>query len=317
MKQVIVFSPEEADGCSFYRGLGVLGELHRKDIMIRRSPRFVHWAELCDCDIGFMQRPYSQKHVEIAKMIKQQMPLWIDYDDDLFNVPECNPSYELYSRPEVQEAMQQLKELADIITVSAKGVQESFGGQIIPNAYNDYRLPTNYAPRENNKKVVLWRGTESHVGDLLAFKKELDDLIALNKDCKFVFFGFNPWMLDTSDRDVSYIPSQDIYSYQRTLEVINPDALIVPLEDNRLNRAKSNVAWLETSRFGTRCVAPDFDPWSWSSIALYPETKLFCRSFDFALRQGRDSFSWEYIQNNLFLSQINQKRLDIIGQLLS
>lgn len=316
MKQIIVFSPDEADGCSFYRGLGVLGELHRQDILIRRSPRYINWSELCDCDIGFMQRPFSTKHVEVAKMIKQQMPLWLDYDDDLFNIPECNPTYELYSRNEVLESLEQLKLLADVITVSTQGVQKSFGGVIIPNAYNDYRLPVTFCGKENKKPIVLWRGTESHVGDLLAFKNQLNDLIH-STDAKFVFLGFNPWILDTLDRDVVYIPSRDIYSYHQILEVINPDVLIVPLIDDKLNRAKSNIAWLETARFGTRSVVRAWPEWHVPNTYIYSSNQEFLPAFKDAFLTKTNGSAWEYVQNNLFLSQVNKNRLEIIQTLLS
>lgn len=317
MKQIIVFSPEEADGCSFYRGLGALGELHRKDILIRRAPRFISWSELCDCDLGFMLRPFSSKHVEVAKMIKQQMPLWLDYDDDLFSVPESNPSYELYSRPEILENLQTLKELADVITVSTKGVQKSFGGHIIPNAYNDYRLSKIFSPVIREKKVILWRGTESHLGDLLYFKEEIEFLLDW-ANAKFVFVGFNPWMLNTVDRNVSYVPSTDIYSYFKILETINPDVLLVPLEDNMLNRAKSHIAWLETARFGTNAVVRFWSEWHKPKTQGYSNKKEFLRAANDALLGDKEDVTgWNYVQDNLLLSDVNKQRIDIIEQILS
>lgn len=284
-------------------------ELHRHNILTKQMPDKVSWASIADSSIGFMQRPYNQSHLAIAKLIKQQCPLWVDFDDCLLDVSESNPGYELYSRPEVRDAIHGILDIADVVTVSTKGVADSLGkGIVIPNAYNQYKLQTSWNPWEN--KVVLWRGTATHAEDLLGAKKYIDIATFENPDVKFVFFGFNPWML-AKRNNIYYIPEQDIFSYHQTLNIIKPSIVIAPLEDNTLNRGKSNIAWLETARFGSTCLAPEFEEWDRPGIGLFSYRLTSFVEHSVPVQEA----SWNHIKENLFLSEVNRKRLEIIDEI--
>src|SRR5574343_1695194 len=119
-KQIAAIVPSNPDGCAFYRGLGVMNELRRLDIDTKQLTGKLSWMSLSDCDIGFMQRPYTTQHLELAKLIKQQMPLWIDYDDLLTAIPESNPAYVDYSETRIDDILR----LADVVTVSTEMLKE-------------------------------------------------------------------------------------------------------------------------------------------------------------------------------------------------
>lgn len=313
-KNIAVLSYSGGDACQYYRGLGVLNELRHYDISTTRIQNAASWLELSASDIGFMQRPYLPQHVALAKLVKQQMPLWIDYDDLLTAVPESNPSYVTYAAKEVRESIEHLLRIADVVTVSTEALKTNLGlpdARVIPNAYNDYRLPTERNVVEREGKIVLWRGTNTHVGDLYAHKDAVNALIKHNPDIKFVFVGFVPWMLDLSAPNIDLVAEQNMYDFFKLLDRIAPDMLIVPLEDSAFNRCKSNIAWLETARSGTMTVAPFWESWGVPGVYAYEDD--FFDIAHAALADGEKWWGgWDYVQNNLLLSNVNRLRAKVV-----
>lgn len=318
MKNIATFVPAEPDGCAFFRGLGVLGELRHYDINTKRMYGKVSWMDIADCDIGFMQRPYTPQHLELAKLIKQQMPLWVDYDDLLTAIPESNPAYATYATAEVQDAIQNILCLADVITVSTQALKNELSKtdgldiRVIRNAYNDYRLPTESNILDRKQSVVLWRGTNSHVGDLFSVKDALDELIRSHPGVRFVFLGLVPWMLDLKPTNIDLVAEQNMYDYHRLLGNINPDVVIVPLEDNTFNQCKSNIAWLETARSGAHVIARPWDEWMVPNVQHY-NTEFFA-AVDAALLDDKTLRGWNYVKRNLMLSNINKQRAEIVDE---
>lgn len=325
LHKIACYSPEEGDGCAFYRGSGVLSELFRHDVAVMRCPPRISWPDFSDCSVAFMQRPFNGLHVQVAKMLKSQMPLWIDYDDDLQGVPDTNPVHDVYASPNLAADLSEIWRMADVITVSTPALAAKIPGSVVvPNAYNDYRLSTAFMPpKSRNKRRVLWRGTESHQGDLKAFAPQLDRLIKNFPDVDFIFFGFYPWMLENrSQPNVTYLLKRDIFQYFQMLEKIAPDVVIVPLEDNALNRAKSNIAHLETARFGSITVAPNWPEWHLPGIVNYNKPNDLAAAVRELLANPPaindvTADDWRYVERNLFLSTVNTDRLDIYRSLIS
>lgn len=312
MTNVVLFSPNEGDGCSYYRGIGVFSHLRHYGINLIRPGNAVSWASVAEADVAYLQRPSSKKTLELVKMLKNMMPVWVDYDDDLLQVPESNPAYSAYSSKSTRDSIAEIVALADVATVSTPKLQETFvGARVIPNAYDDYRLPTDYAPKEHARKRVLWRGTGSHIGDLLAYQEQLRALIRDNPNVDFIFLGFLPWMLDTKAPNLFYMEPSDIFAYMKAIEKVSPDITIVPLEDNALNRAKSNIAWIETARYGAQCVAPNWEEWQCPGVNPYTDL-MFYSEVDRTLEHSRTRAGWDSITKHLLLSDINQQRVDII-----
>ena len=171
MKKILIFSPTKSDACSFYRGMGVFGFIPQMSskYTFEYAPEKVEWSSIIGASLLFMQRPYHDKHLTIAEIAKRQMPLWIDFDDALFDVPASNPAYPNYMKPSVQSNMTKLCQMADIITFTSETCRDAFllaiptllnaKCHIIPNAYNNYILPLTQPPAQQ-EKVIFWRGSE-------------------------------------------------------------------------------------------------------------------------------------------------------------
>ena len=47
----------------------------------------VNWSSLAMNDAVYMQRPFTAGHAKIAELaVSNRIPLWVDYDDDLYSV---------------------------------------------------------------------------------------------------------------------------------------------------------------------------------------------------------------------------------------
>jgi hypothetical protein len=308
IKQIVSFSQDPGSACQWYRTIPFVELRRHSDVAVTNASGKIGWETFAQFDIAFFQRPYTANHLALVKLAKKQCPVWVDWDDDVFMIPESNPYYSEFATQEVRDNIGEALRLADVITVSTPGIQKNLGGIVVPNAYNDYKLPTEYSPWENVS--VLWRGGNTHVADLLAHKAILDQAIAENPEVKFTFMSLNPWML-APQPNIIFIPEHDLFTYHELLGIIKPSVVIVPLENNQFNRGKSNIAWLETARFGSTCLAPRFEEWDRPGIGIFSDRlSVFVKE-----PVPPYQLSWNYIQDNLFLSKVNKQRLEIINEI--
>jgi hypothetical protein len=92
----------------------------------------------------------------------------------------------------------------------------------------------------------------------------------------FIFMGSNPWYLHKSQvgllSEVQHIPWQpNTVAYVDALFDVRPHFVVVPLQDNPFNRAKSNIAELEAQAAGAIAIVPDWE--EWKSRARYRDAE--------------------------------------------
>ena len=94
----------------------------------------------------------------------------------------------------------------------------------------------------------------------------------------------------------------------------------IPLFDSSFNRSKSDIAFIEGSYFGAVCIIPAF--WgkiqgtlSYNSIDTYKEQLAKSINGTLDLETMRDE-AWQYIKDNLLLSEVNILRFNLMKTLL-
>jgi hypothetical protein len=251
--------------------------------------------------------------------------IWVDYDDNLFALPNESRAYFDYDIA-VKKTMLGMLLIADVISVSTLNLKDFFDKmlksesskvEVIPNALNDdWIKPVEAFNAESN--VIVWRGSETHCGDLTYFNAELYDVISASTD-EWHFMGYNPFTLTTTDvaSKIKCHKGEDIIIYNQNLQALKPRIMHVPLIDNQLNKAKSNIAWIEATCAGAVCIAPDWPEWNRPGVICYSNQEDFKRVL---LEPSRDHAkcwreSMDYIKANLLLSYVNQKRVDLINKL--
>jgi hypothetical protein len=313
--KILYHCPHPNDAGSFYRGVGPLSCLRHIDPTIQIEPiREVSWAALAGADVVFLQRPYAPEAMDIARLAKTlRIPLIVDYDDNLFAVPRSHGDvYRLYQRGPTQQIISAILSWADVVTVTNENLRDIYSEWtshcvVVPNAYNDYWLPTEL-PAEPRERTIFWRGSTGHIADLATFA---DDLVAVARDFpdwKWSFMGAVPWPLEGAIPGMEYRSPVDIFTYHHVVrDLIRPSIMIAPLRDIPFNHGRSDLWQLEAASFGA-----DVCGGSICKPEFFKETLQMKLSH---LNEQPGFDSWNYVRTYRLLSYINHQRLDILRSL--
>jgi hypothetical protein len=298
------------------------------------------WDQAGFYDLVFLQRPFHPSLLQATSNFKRMgCKIWVDEDDLQTNVPWDMDSAYLYNTDEVQKTIRGCLQMADVVTVSTDYLGEEMKKLIkgkvvtIPNAFDLESFPKpDPKPKE---KIILWRGAmPSHRANIMSVRKELYEVMKANPDWKLVFIGAQPWWyLVFKDEFPEVLPNigyvrhtGSLFDYYATIADINPAIWIVPLIDNPFNRSRSNNAWVDASWIGAHTIAPESPEWLRPGVWDYEfgnpqEFKsilgtLMFEYFGEHTSPIKNDESWPYIQENLLLPNVNQKRLEIVKKLI-
>jgi len=330
MTKILSVSTVAWDATAWYRSSGIIPDLSKRmgiDFHAFQGRQFT-WAQLMSYEIIFFQRPMTEDHLKLAEYVKDLgIKVWVDYDDNLFALPYEARAFLEYNN-KVKQTMAKLLMIADHVTVSTGELKRFFSEElkitspitVVPNALDLDVLPCRPVDSFNaDSKVMVWRGSETHWFDVECFSTSLYEAMKDSTDV-WHFMGWVPASLMYTDVQDKIRPhkGEDILIYNGNLKKIKPRVMHVPLVDNQLNRAKSNIAWIEATCAGAVTIAPNWPEWQKPGVICYdtPEdyTKLLKGGgLDYA-KCWRDSM--DYINKNLLLSKVNEKRVEIINGLL-
>lgn len=314
--------------CSYYRTYGVLPHLTklRPDIHVEPIDK-IDWSYLSGADVLFLERPQDAEYLAACKIAKNfGVKLWIDYDDDLFNLPDYNPFHGFYGKKEVRESIIKALDMADVVTVATPAIADSYKKyaktiHVIPNAFNNYSYSLSESPSSN--KILTWRGSVTHRGDLLPVTREIVKLSHdFHKKWYWSFIAKELWFLTDYMAPGSFFNADEMTlpSYFQFFKKTGPAILVFPLEVNQFNASKSNCAWIEGVFAGACCVAPPLPEYkrpgieNYSSAGeFYDKVKILIESP--AKRAENFQASLDYINANLLLSDVNKKRIAVLEQL--
>lgn len=315
------------DSCSFYRAGGVFPALNAnsdiKVTMTQWSQISLDWQSIIEYDIIMMQRPFTDEALNLARFLKnfKGISIWADYDDNLFAVPAENRFSRLYGE-ESRERIRQIIGLCDAISVTTeelKAIIEPINPDVyvIPNAFNDYIFPSRPDLPKRNKRV-FWRGSDSHIYDIMTVGDALNQITRECPEYGFIFQGFFPWYLE-SRSNLYGLPEADVMLYHWNAFKMAPELLIAPLSDSVFNKSKSNIAYIEAAFMGAACIAYDFPEWRKPGCHNYKTQEGFYSILKALLNSPYDDrearIAWEYVSDELMLSKINNKRISLIDSI--
>ncbi len=293
MRKLLCYIPNHECATSYWRAGGPLSKLRHPDWAIDLNGNDAGWPTLIQYDAVFFQRPYTADHVEVmSRCKKMNIPTWIDYDDNLFEVPLSNPAFSTYGRKDIQSNIRKCLEMATVASVSTEPLKTAMRDDaiVIRNAWNFDNLPLE-TPAAPPNKIIAWRGSKTHDEDVLTHGPAIMKIYNEYPEYNWVFFGGITWQLAKAMKDfasrVKVYNATDVMSYFHILKETRPEWLIVPLKDSNFNRCKSDIAWMESTWAGAACLGPNMPEWSQCALQynadhLYTQFKSF--SFD-AVRQ--------------------------------
>jgi hypothetical protein len=314
--------------CSFYRSLGVLNKLQKisSEQIITETITNFDWNNLADCDIVFFERPRDEALLNAIKFTKDfGIKVWSDIDDDFFNVPKYNPNYAHFMQNKTKNYIEQCLLLSDVVSVTTNDLKEKYSKynkniHVIENAVNNYNFPINSQPSENT--IINWRGSVTHRNDILSCFSSLIKLSQDNPNYIFNFIGNDLWYLEDKIHNIKIEAPTTQVQYFNNIKKIQPQIQITPLEFNTFNVAKSNISWLEGIYSGAVCVGPDMPEWNKPGIETYKTPDEFYNAVQMLIKDKKKRIknfynSLDYINENLLLSKINEKRIKLIQELLN
>lgn len=337
------FEKDSHNAISYYRAMP-LKELQRTERTIRVFESNTGFMpELCGIDIVFVHTPTSQDAIYALTNAKSLgRKIWLDFDDLVFGdgIPKANLAWTFFSRKQNVEAMNIAIRLANVITVSTQVLKDKIielwpfypehAIHVIHNALMDeqWNMRAKFRPfREPSTKEparILWRGSVTHEGDLYKFRSGLK--VAGN--LSYLFYGHKPWVIDSEyDGPLSQYDyrtwEKNVPAYFEAMKGLEADYIIVPLEKNDFNRAKSNIAWLEGTLAGAACIATDTMPeFDRAPCSRFSTPKDLDRVLS-AISKGEDLRTENYMNSRALIereylwSHTNRKRLEIINALAS
>jgi hypothetical protein len=319
----------ENDPCSFYRGRGVFAELRKNygyDIM--PYAQGMEWSYIKFVDIVFLQRPCTAWQYDlIIKAKNLNKKVWLDFDDDVFNIPDTHPVELVDFFKQVTPTTIKMAKLADCITVSTNILKEKFSKLnnnviIIPNALDDSIFPLQLKKHYSNNKKVLWRGSKTHENDVFTYKDQI--LKGMQYDWQYHFICDNQFIFiqKYANENYTFHRSMELTQYFQFIRNLNPALTIVPLAENDLNLSKSNINWIEATYSGSACVIPGFGDFEYCNGLKYLNEMQFEGALIGVMKghydlQKMNEQSWEFIKENLLLTDINIKRKSLIEGLIN
>ncbi len=335
MKTLIAHLPNASDPTSFYRGIGPLAAM-RRERPGKLNLAFLkdyNWSSLCLGDLLFAQRPYRADDLAVIKLARDQgLRVWTDYDDDLFGVPTDNPAYRIYGSEQSKATVADCIALSNVVTVSTEALKQKiisvFRDQpqltpkvlVVPNAFMSNLIAPPEAPEQKRNDLVLWRGSSTHMRDVMSVADRILAVHARRQKTVWRFVGDRLWFLTDYMRhdDTIVSDAMDTIEYFRHIRQIRPKVMVVPLLDHSFNQCKSNIAWIEGSFAGAVVIAPKQLPeFHRPGCLLYDSPEGFEATLEQAL-DGAYSFedtalkSWDYIKEHLMVRHANVERWRIV-----
>lgn len=322
---ILAFPSHVLDSCSFYRAIGPLSALQRRRPSLQVTvTESVNWAAMSQAGAIMMQRPMTDNQVTIAVLAARQgIPIWVDYDDNLFDVPRDNPAYETHMTPKAHENAINCVKLADIVTVSTEALAKVFrqlhrNVLVVPNALMSNLVGAVPNHGDERNPIVLWRGGNSHQRDIDEFTPEI---VAASKtsDHRWLFHGYQPYRtIDGIGARAASAKGVDPLDYFGVLAAMRPEVMIVPLCDHSFNRSKSNIAAIEGIYAGAVPVVPDWPEWQMPGVLRYGDRPSFAAALDKALRLTKEQRHnmWnagrKFINEVLSIDVVNSRRAGVV-----
>jgi len=230
--------------------------------------------------------PYQLDFIKFLKQIQYRhgFKLIYEIDDIIFkdDIPDYNRCKDAFTNEEILRSGIEIMSMCDEISVTCKYMKEYYrektGNQkitVVPNyppkfwfqgLYNKKRLLEGF---EKNKKRprIIYTGSGTHI-DVINRTNQVDDfthvvdyIIATRKDFKWVFMGAFPLKCKPfiDNGEMEFHNWAQMFDYPQGIYDLNGIISYAPLIDNRFNRAKSNIKYLEAGNLGIPCVCQDFE----------------------------------------------------------
>jgi hypothetical protein len=303
--------------------------------IIGRGSQIVYDNNLPCFNALFIHLPHTKEDYElIERAAKWGLKVWIDLDDNYWEIPPLNRAHNFFDKDRLK-ILDNCLRLADLITVSTDPLNDYISKfnfircpiHTVNNAINDFVLGEFFPPSWNyqgGEVTINWRGSETHVPDLLAYKWAFTK----RDNIKWQFWGYDPRLLNTKwygslDEYTVKPYEKSVLDYFMSFRREQTDVLFVPLDYNTFNLGKSGIAAMEAVWAGVYPLCCDGLP---EFAEFSPKTPLEIESFinGFSIKDKYviDCCAEQYlhmveiVKEKYLVSGLEQKRFELLDKMM-
>lgn len=266
----VVFFPADKTGCGWYRCRLPAAALAAAGVNVRVIEEVEVSYRPVVGDVTAITKIHNFGAVTIVQTasvvdtaIALGMRIIIELDDDFWALPPHNPVTPIMRAVNGIPRLTRACQLAEAVIVStpilANRVRRETGQRnivVIPNAVNPAQFTPCPLPPDAYTRVG-WAGGSSH---LLDFMPILPALARLADDPRVQLHLFGVDMLPATIPHDYHGWCDDILEHYRRIAIL--DVALAPLINDRFNRSKSYVKWLEHAMYGTPMVLATAGPYA-------------------------------------------------------
>jgi len=230
--------------------------LNEKNAAMIVSSAPMHDKALEISDVIVLQQTVDPQRISWAwAYAKEQGKLLVAELDDYIDVKKEHPLYEQHKELNAPRWTRALLKVADIVTVTT----DHLVGEIKKYNENVFVLKNcldmemwGLPPLENESDEirVAWHGSCTHRQDLKMIKPAIMELLEKYPKMKFIYAGdgelWKKKFFDNHPR-TEYIEPVPVNEWPARLRSLRIDISFIPLINNKFNKCKSNLKWLENS----------------------------------------------------------------------
>lgn len=327
----VVTNPQSA-ATDFYRSVGPLWYIQKATAGVVNinciTPDSATWFSFFTSDIVFFSRPNGNMLLDIITEVKDMgKRVWVDYDDLLDSLSDYNPAKVHFERYDVKESVKLILAMADAVSVSTQYLKDKYQDQtrneitVLKNAYDPNVFRFNPVRPQSEPIRLHWRGSATHLGDLMTVKPVLDYAIT-SEQWSVKFHGLQKWMLHAYPDGYQIAEWENrLFRYFRTLGEERPDWVVFPLIDDPFNQSKSNISAIEALNAGAGVLAPSgFPEFVLPGVINYDSPEHLRDIFD-QIEKGELNkeetvmAGRQWLREFLTVENENEKRMELIGKL--
>jgi len=236
-----------------------------------------------------LQRQATGSQYLFMQYLKEKIGCRLVYEiDDLCfieDIPEYNQFRKHFASDEIRQTAQACMELADEMTVTCDYLRDYYKEKtsqqniaVIPNymprwwidRYYDQKIISRLFDRSRKKPRILYPGSHAHFDNRTSGRRPddmthvLESIIKTRNKYQWVFLGAAPLALASliDKGEIELHKWSHIYDYPAKITELQCNAMIAPLADNKFNKSKSNLKYIEASALGLPCICQDLCTYS-------------------------------------------------------
>ena|ERR1700761_1328655 len=339
----LTFAPAGIDACALWRMfMPHLNIPNSRFLFTEGIPRI---NEMAECDTLVVQRLMmegNEKFLNIAR--KFGFKIIYDLDDNVWNMPNANPAKAFFKQPGAIEGLRHCSEWADAITVSTRELKREVERHMdyrinkhtkkhipvihIDNAVDLRIFHAPLIPRDEDKVVIGWGGSNTHLGDVADVWRLLPRLLEKYPNVFLEFAGQDPPQEIRNHERVTIRPWCHISEYANRLATWKWDIMLAPLEEHKFNESKSCIKMIEAGCIEAVCLAQDIAPyqyfaskskgleWCLCYIDSHWEKKLSKLIEDKSFRQDMGKQMRQNVEDNFNITRTRDQWLELQSSVL-